>query len=129
MLGFKHGACYSTLGKSGHLDYIGSMLWRNSRGRVKNAPAAFIVPCRPIIAERPPTESGWAHELKHRAMVGCGSITVDNDIEAPGVPFLFVMLAQMSASTGERSGFSNDGTGSQKDWQALRRRTVARKRR
>jgi hypothetical protein len=38
------------------------------------------------------------------------------------------MLALLSASAGERSGFSNDGTGSQKDWQALRRRTVARKR-
>jgi len=62
------------------------------------------------------------------AMVGCGSTTVDNDIDAPGVPFLFVMLAQLSASAGDRAGFSNDGTGSQKDWQALRRRTVARKR-
>ena len=32
------------------------MLWRsrNSRGRVKNAPAAFIVPCRPVVVERPP---------------------------------------------------------------------------
>ena len=27
--------------------YIGGMLWRNSRGRPLNAPAAFIHPCRP----------------------------------------------------------------------------------
>jgi bifunctional non-homologous end joining protein LigD len=38
---------------------------RNSRGRPKNAPAAFIVPCRPTVASRPPTGPGWAHELKH----------------------------------------------------------------
>jgi ATP-dependent DNA ligase len=30
-----------------------------------NAPAAFIHPCQPIIAERPPSGSGWLHELKH----------------------------------------------------------------
>ena len=43
------------------------MLWRvrNSRGRPKNAPAAFIQPCRPTVAQRPPRGPGWAHELKH----------------------------------------------------------------
>jgi bifunctional non-homologous end joining protein LigD len=43
------------------------MLWRvrNSRGRPKNAPAAFIHPCRPTVAERPPRGPGWVHELKH----------------------------------------------------------------
>jgi ATP-dependent DNA ligase len=38
---------------------------RNSRGRPQNAPAAFIPPCQPIVAKRPPSGSGWAHELKH----------------------------------------------------------------
>jgi hypothetical protein len=28
-------------------------------------PAAFIHPCQPIVAKRPPTRPGWAHELKH----------------------------------------------------------------
>ena len=43
------------------------MLWRmrNSRGRPKSAPAAFIHPCRPIVAKQPPSGPGWAHELKH----------------------------------------------------------------
>jgi bifunctional non-homologous end joining protein LigD len=41
------------------------MLWRNSRGRPLNAPAAFIHPCQPIVAKEPPSGSGWAHELKH----------------------------------------------------------------
>jgi hypothetical protein len=45
--------------------YIGGMLWRNSRGRPINAPAAFIHPCQPIVAKQPPTGPGWAHELKH----------------------------------------------------------------
>ena len=30
-----------------------------------NAPAAFIHPCRPIVAKQPPSGPGWAHELKH----------------------------------------------------------------
>ena len=38
---------------------------RTSRGRPKNAPPAFIPPCRPTIAKRPPAAPGWAHELKH----------------------------------------------------------------
>jgi bifunctional non-homologous end joining protein LigD len=41
------------------------MLWRNSRGRPLNAPAAFVHPCQPIVAKQPPAGSGWAHELKH----------------------------------------------------------------
>ena len=51
----------------GFLSYIGSMLSRvrNSRGRPRNAPAAFIHPCQPIVASGPPTGPGWAHELKH----------------------------------------------------------------
>src|SRR5512144_1718081 len=42
-------------------------MWRvrNSRGRPKNAPAAFIHPCRPTVSLRPPHGPGWAHELKH----------------------------------------------------------------
>ena len=38
---------------------------RNSRGRPRNAPAAFIHPCQSIVASGPPTGPGWAHELKH----------------------------------------------------------------
>ena len=43
------------------------MLWRvrNSRGKPKNVPAAFIQPCRPSVSQRPPRGPGWAHELKH----------------------------------------------------------------
>ena len=41
------------------------MLWRNSRGRPINAPAAFIHPCQPTVAKEPPSGPGWAHELKH----------------------------------------------------------------
>ena len=41
------------------------MLWRSSRGRPRNTPPAFIRPCRPTVAKRPPTNPGWAHELKH----------------------------------------------------------------
>ena len=42
-------------------------MWRvrNSRGKPKNAPAAFIHPCRPTVSQRPPRGPGWAHELKH----------------------------------------------------------------
>jgi bifunctional non-homologous end joining protein LigD len=41
------------------------MLSRVRRGRPRNAPSAFIHPCRPTVAERPPTGPGRAHELKH----------------------------------------------------------------
>ena len=40
-------------------------MWRNSRGKPKNAPAAFIHPCRPTVAKVPPRGAGWVHELKH----------------------------------------------------------------
>src|SRR5262245_22851581 len=36
---------------------------RNSRP--SSTPAGFILPCRPIVAARPPRGPGWAHELKH----------------------------------------------------------------
>jgi bifunctional non-homologous end joining protein LigD len=41
------------------------MLWRNSRGRPRSAPVAFIHPCRPTVAKQPPRGEGWVHELKH----------------------------------------------------------------
>ena len=41
------------------------MLQRTSRGRLRNAPAGFILPCRPTVADRPPAGPGWVHELKH----------------------------------------------------------------
>ena len=41
------------------------MVSRSSRGRPINAPAAFIQPCLPSVAQRPPSGPGWAHELKH----------------------------------------------------------------
>jgi ATP-dependent DNA ligase len=44
---------------------IGAWRVRNSRGRPTNAPAAFIPPCQPSVAQRPPSGPGWAHELKH----------------------------------------------------------------
>jgi len=42
-----------------------SLRSRSSRGRPVNAPAAFIPPCQPSVAERPPSGPGWVHELKH----------------------------------------------------------------
>jgi bifunctional non-homologous end joining protein LigD len=41
------------------------MLWRPSRGRLRNTPAGFIPPCRPTVAAHPPSGAGWVHELKH----------------------------------------------------------------
>ena len=41
------------------------MLSRAPRGRPLNAPAAFIHPCQPTVASKPPSGPGWAHELKH----------------------------------------------------------------
>ena len=38
---------------------------RSSRCRPINAPAAFIHPCQPVVAIKPPSGPGWAHELKH----------------------------------------------------------------
>lgn len=42
------------------------MLWRprNPRGR-GYTPAAFIPPCRPTLATKPPSGPGWVHEVKH----------------------------------------------------------------
>ena len=48
-----------------HRPYIQGTLWRSSRGRPVNAPAAFIHPCQPVVAKQPPAGPGWAHELKH----------------------------------------------------------------
>src|SRR5262245_22081973 len=45
--------------------YIRCMVLRSSRGGPLNAPAAFIHPCQPIVANQPPSGPGWAHELKH----------------------------------------------------------------
>jgi hypothetical protein len=45
--------------------YMHFMLWRNSRGKRLNAPAAFIHPCQPTVAKEPSSGPGWAHELKH----------------------------------------------------------------
>src|SRR5262249_35221936 len=36
---------------------------RNSRGRPRNTPPGFIIPCRAIVAKQPPPRPGWAHEL------------------------------------------------------------------
>jgi len=41
------------------------MLSRNRDGRPLNTAAAFIHPCRPVVASQPPSGPGWAHELKH----------------------------------------------------------------
>src|SRR5215472_6094821 len=41
------------------------MVLRSSRGGPLNAPASFIQPCLPSVAQRPPSGPGWAHELKH----------------------------------------------------------------
>jgi bifunctional non-homologous end joining protein LigD len=38
---------------------------RSSRGRPRNAPAAFIPFCLPSASQRAPRGPGWAHELKH----------------------------------------------------------------
>src|SRR5262249_30981390 len=35
------------------------------RSKPKSAPAIFIPPCRPTVADRPPSGPGWVHELKH----------------------------------------------------------------
>ena len=45
--------------------YIERMSSRVRSSRPRNVPAPFIIPCRPMVAKRPPTGTGWAHELKH----------------------------------------------------------------
>src|SRR5262245_7793389 len=97
------------------------MLWRNSRGRPLNAPAAFIHPCQPIVAKEPPMGAGWAHELKH-----------------DGYRPLLILLALMSLnawsysshySTSQDVKFSKRGITQQQldeDWSACRKdNTVA----
>src|SRR3954452_18692490 len=42
-----------------------SMLWRVSRPiRTRCKPAGFIRPCQPALTDRPPSGSGWLHEIK-----------------------------------------------------------------
>ena len=43
------------------------MPWSSTgqRGRSSRAPAAFITPCLPTVADRPPSGPGWIHEIKH----------------------------------------------------------------
>jgi bifunctional non-homologous end joining protein LigD len=41
------------------------MRFHSSRGWPLNAPAAFIHPCLPTVAQEPPRGPGWLHELKH----------------------------------------------------------------
>ena len=42
------------------------MLWLNSPGRSRRTPpAGFILPCRPRLVDKPPTDAGWLHEVKH----------------------------------------------------------------
>ena len=33
--------------------------------RIKQLPAGFIIPAQPVLASRPPSGSGWVHEIKH----------------------------------------------------------------
>ena len=33
--------------------------------RLRAAPAGFIIPCQPMTALKPPSGSGWVHEIKH----------------------------------------------------------------
>ena len=42
------------------------MPWRLIRaGQSSRAPSAFITPCLPTVAEKPPVGPGWVHEIKH----------------------------------------------------------------
>jgi bifunctional non-homologous end joining protein LigD len=44
----------------------GGMLWRVSQGRSRRTPpAGFIVPCQPLLVDKPPAGLGWLHEVKH----------------------------------------------------------------
>jgi hypothetical protein len=63
--GSQYGAVNRPVAAPHIFTYIVGMLWRNSRGRPMNAPAAFIHPCQPVVAKQPPSGTGWAHELKH----------------------------------------------------------------
>jgi ATP-dependent DNA ligase len=42
------------------------MLWRTPPKRSRRSPpAGFILPCQPLLVDRPPAGSGWLHEVKH----------------------------------------------------------------
>jgi hypothetical protein len=42
------------------------MLWRTSPRRSRRLPpAGFILPCKPLLVDRPPAGSDWLHEIKH----------------------------------------------------------------
>ena len=42
------------------------MLWRTPLKRSwRSPPAGFILPCQPLLVDRPPTGSDWLHEIKH----------------------------------------------------------------
>jgi hypothetical protein len=42
------------------------MLWRISPRRSRRTPpAGFILPCQPLLVDRPPIGQGWLHEVKH----------------------------------------------------------------
>jgi bifunctional non-homologous end joining protein LigD len=42
------------------------MLWRPSlRPSRRTPPAGFILPCQPLLVDRPPAGSDWLHEIKH----------------------------------------------------------------
>ena len=60
----KGGHCAPLVALPPQRDYISRMVSR-SRGRPTNASAAFIQPCRPTVAQQPPRDLGWVHELKH----------------------------------------------------------------
>jgi bifunctional non-homologous end joining protein LigD len=42
------------------------MLWRVSPGRSRRTPpAGFILPCQPLLVDKPPAGLRWLHEVKH----------------------------------------------------------------
>ena len=42
------------------------MLWRTSPRRSRRTPpSGFILPCQPLLVDRPPAGSDWLHEIKH----------------------------------------------------------------
>ena len=50
------------------------MLQRTRRGRPRNAPAGFILPCRPTVADRPPTGPGWVQNETGRGAAWAQSV-------------------------------------------------------
>jgi ATP-dependent DNA ligase len=41
------------------------MLMRSPLARERRRPAGFIVPCAPILSDKPPSGPQWIHEIKH----------------------------------------------------------------